>query len=79
MPKKQIDVVRTKDGWAGKSGGKTVVPPQKTQSAAEGKAKDLARKTPGGAEVATHGRDGKIRSKDTIGGKDPLPPKDKEH
>lgn len=79
MPKKQIDVVRTKEGWTGKSGGKVVVPPKPTQSEAEKSAKDLARRTPGGAEVATHGRDGQIRSKDTIGGKDPLPPRDREH
>ncbi len=31
-----------------------------------------------GSEVVVHGRDGKIRSKDSHG-KDPLPPKDKEH
>ncbi len=34
----------------------------------------------GGGELATMGRDGKIRSKDTIPpGNDPNPPKDKEH
>lgn len=34
----------------------------------------------GGGELTTKGRDGKIRSKDTIApGNDPYPPKDKEH
>ena len=34
----------------------------------------------GGGELTTMGRDGKIRSKDTIPpGNDPNPPKDKEH
>lgn len=34
----------------------------------------------GGGELITQGRDGQIRSKDTIPpGNDPLPPKDKEH
>lgn len=34
----------------------------------------------GGGELTTKGRDGKIRSKDTIKpGNDPNPPKDKEH
>jgi hypothetical protein len=34
----------------------------------------------GGGERITHGRDGKIRSKDTIApGNDPNPPKDREH
>ena len=34
----------------------------------------------GGGELTTMGRDGKIRSKDTIPpGNDPCPPKDKEH
>jgi len=34
----------------------------------------------GGGELITKGRDGKIRSKDTIApGNDPCPPRDKEH
>lgn len=34
----------------------------------------------GGGELTVKGRDGKIRSKDTIEpGNDPVPPKDKEH
>ncbi|MBK9099500.1 MAG: DUF2188 domain-containing protein [bacterium] len=46
-------------------------------------AEDAARKmlrNQGGGELITKGRDGKIRSKDTIApGNDPNPPKDKEH
>ena len=46
-------------------------------------ANDAARgmlKNQGGGELTTKGRDGKIRSKDTIPpGNDPLPPRDKEH
>jgi hypothetical protein len=34
----------------------------------------------GGGELTTMGRDGRIRSKDTIApGNDPNPPKDQEH
>lgn len=34
----------------------------------------------GGGELTVKGRDGKIRSKDSVGGgNDPNPPKDKEH
>ncbi len=34
----------------------------------------------GGGELIVKGRDGKIRSKDTIApGRDPFPPKDREH
>ena len=33
----------------------------------------------GGGELTTMGRNGQIRSKDTIGKKDPFPPRDTEH
>lgn len=34
----------------------------------------------GGGELTVKGRDGRIRSKDTLGGgNDPLPPRDREH
>ncbi|MCL5736343.1 MAG: DUF2188 domain-containing protein [Actinobacteria bacterium] len=50
-----------------------------TQAGAEQAAREMLRNQ-GGGELITKGRDGKIRSKDTIPpGKDPLPPKDKEH
>lgn len=51
----------------------------RTQKEAEGSARDMLKKS-GGGELTTKGRDGKIRSKDTIPpGNDPNPPKDKEH
>lgn len=51
----------------------------KTQKEAEQAAKAML-KNQGGGELTTKGVDGKIRSKDTIApGKDPNPPKDKEH
>jgi hypothetical protein len=50
-----------------------------TQKEAEKSARDMLKKE-GGGELTTKGIDGKIRSKDTIApGKDPFPPKDKEH
>jgi len=50
-----------------------------TQAEAEAAAREMLRNS-GGGELITHGRDGKIRSKDTIApGNDPCPPKDREH
>ncbi len=50
-----------------------------TQKEAEDVARQML-KNQGGGELTTKGRDGRIRSKDTIApGKDPNPPKDKEH
>lgn len=50
-----------------------------TQSEAEASARRMLRNQ-GGGELNTMGRNGKIRSKDTIKpGNDPCPPKDKEH
>ncbi len=48
----------------------------KTQDAAGRAAIRIAKKE--GSEVIVHGRDGKIRSKDSYGN-DPNPPRDKEH
>lgn len=48
------------------------------QSQAEASARDML-KGSGGGELITKGRDGKIRSKDTIGRNDPFPPRDTEH
>jgi len=80
MPRRSIHVTRSPSGeWrvkpAGAQRASTVKP---TQSAAERAAKDLARRT-GGAEVVTHRPDGRIRSSDTIGRRDPNPPRDREH
>ncbi len=50
-----------------------------TQAEANAAAKQMLRNQ-GGGELSTHGRDGRIRSKDTIPpGNDPNPPRDKEH
>lgn len=50
-----------------------------TQKDAESAARDMLKRE-GGGELTTKGRDGRIRSKDTIApGRDPNPPKDKEH
>lgn len=50
-----------------------------TQGDAEQAAKEML-KNQGGGELTIKGRDGQIRSKDTISpGADPNPPKDKEH
>lgn len=48
------------------------------QSQAEAAARAMLQ-TSGGGELITKGRDGKIRSKDTIGKSDPFPPRDSEH
>ena len=51
----------------------------RTQAEAEASARRMLTNQ-GGGELITHGRDGKIRSKDTIGdGNDPFPPRDTEH
>ena len=51
----------------------------KTQKEAEQAARTMLNNQ-GGGELTTKGRDGKIRSKDTIApGNDPIPPRDKEH
>ena len=49
------------------------------QNAAEGAARGMLKRQ-GGGELTTKGRDGLIRSKDTISpGRDPARPKDREH
>lgn len=50
-----------------------------TQQDATESAKSML-KNQGGGELSIKGRDGRIRSKDTIApGNDPFPPRDKEH
>lgn len=50
-----------------------------TQQEAIKAANDMLRNQ-GGGELTVQGRDGRIRSKDTIApGNDPLPPRDREH
>lgn len=51
----------------------------RTQGAAEKAARGML-KNQGGGELTTRGKNGKIRSKDTISpGRDPNPPRDREH
>ena len=76
------DVVPSKSGtgWdVTKPGREKPVSRHRKQSTADQAAGRDLRRT-GGGERVTHGRDGKIRSKDTIPpGRDPNPPKDTEH
>ncbi len=66
-------------GWRVKpAGAQRAVVVKPTQAAAEQAAKRIAQQT-GGSEVVTHGRDNRIRSSDTIGKRDPNPPRDREH
>jgi hypothetical protein len=74
------DVVPRKDGkgWDVTAGGKAMSHHQ-TQANAERAAKTELRRGAGG-EVVIHGRDGRIRDKDTVPpAKDPFPPRDKKH
>ena len=73
MSSKNQHVVPHKDGWAVRGAGNskaTHVAP--TQRKAIDVAKPIARAK--GAELLIHGRDGKIRAKDSYGN-DPFPPK----
>ena len=78
---KDRTVSRRRDGkWANKRNDNSRASSlHDTQKEAQRAAKDMLRKQ-GGGELTTKGRDGKIRSKDTIApGHDPNPPKDQEH
>jgi hypothetical protein len=61
--------------WKVSQGG-TTLSTHRTQSNAVDSARREAKRD--GVDLVTHGRDGKIRSKDSFG-KDPLPPHDREH
>jgi len=71
---------RGKDGWAvQRAGSERAVLVTRTQDQAIDRAGQLAVRQ-GGAEIVVQGRDGAIRSKDSVGGKhDPFPPRDREH
>lgn len=75
------DVVPSKrgKGWdVTKPGAKDPVSHHETQANAEKAAKRDVRQQ--GGEVVIHGRDGKIRDKDTMPpARDPNPPKDTKH
>jgi hypothetical protein len=72
---KNKHVVKNGNKWSVKDDGK-VVSNHQTQAAAIESGKRAAKKDK--VDLVIHGRDGKIRSKDSYGN-DPNPPKDKEH
>ena len=76
----QRHVVKDGDGWVVKKpGAERASSRHDTQREADKRAAEILGRA-GGGERITHGRDGRIRSKDTIApGHDPNPPKDKEH
>lgn len=74
---KNQHVVPHEDGWAVRGeGNKRVSSKHVTQQRAIDTAIPIARREQ--SEVVIHGRDGKIRDKDSYGN-DPHPPKDKKH
>lgn len=77
MARKNQHVVPLGNGWAVKKEGSirfTVI--TETQKDAITVAREIARSNK--SELVIHGRDGKIRDKDSYGN-DPNPPKDKKH
>lgn len=69
-------VVKSSDGWAVKKGGSTKATKVfSTQKEAVAHGRNIAKNQK--AEFYVHGRDGKIREKDSYG-RDPYPPKDKK-
>jgi hypothetical protein len=76
MAKSNVHVVRDKNNnWQVKQGGERISTHQ-TQGNAIKRGEAEARRD--GVDLITHGRDGKIRSKDSYGN-DPNPPRDREH
>lgn len=79
--KRDRTVFRSEDGqWKNKrNDASRASSSHGTQREAELAAKQMLHRQ-GGGELTTKGRDGKIRSKDTIApGNDPNPPRDTEH
>lgn len=66
------------DGWAVQKAGARAARVLDTQVEAETLATHYLTNS-GGGERITQGRDGRIRSKDTIGARDPFPPRDWGH
>jgi hypothetical protein len=75
--KSAVHVVKQSGGtqWNVKQGGETIST-HRTQGNAIDRGRQEARKD--GVDLVTHGRGGQIRSKDSFG-RDPNPPKDREH
>lgn len=77
MSKKNIHVVPTDSGWAVKREGQNrPLSQHRTQNNADKAGRPIARRDQ--VELVTHGRDGRIRDKDSFGN-DPNPPKDTRH
>ena len=77
--KKNVHVTKRDDGWAVVSeGSKRAAAIKTTQKEAIVRAREIS-VNGGGGELVIHGRDNKIRKKDTTrGGNDPFPPRDKD-
>ncbi len=74
---KNQHVVKHQEGWAVKgAGNEKATKVTSTQKEAIEAAREIAINQR--SEVVIHGRDGKIRDKDSYGN-DPFPPKDKKH
>ena len=74
---KNVHVVRHGSGWATrKEGNERVSSVHTTQNAAINAGRPMAQKER--SELVIHGRDGRIRDKDSFGN-DPCPPNDKRH
>jgi hypothetical protein len=77
MTKRNQHVVTHNGDWAVRGAGNSrVTSSQDTQAAAIAAAREIAMNNR--SEVVIHGRDGKIRDKDSYGN-DPVPPHDKKH
>jgi hypothetical protein len=77
MSKKNLHIVPVDSGWAVKrEGQQQPLSQHRTQENADKAARPIAKHD--GVELVTHGRDGKIRDKDSFG-HDPNPPKDTKH
>ena len=74
MPKGNQHVVPHNGEWAVRGEGNSrVTSIHDTQREAIDAGREIARNQDG--ELFIHGRDGRIRERDTVGGKDPYPPK----
>lgn len=74
---KNQHVVRHEDGWAVRgAGNERATGVFGAQSEAIDAGRRIAQNQ--GSELLVHGRDGRIRSKDSFG-PDPAPPRDREH
>ena len=77
MTKKSVHVVRREDGWAVR---RSQAERDSSHHGTQGKAIDAGRRTAQreNTELFIHGRDGRIRDRDSYGN-DPFPPRDRKH